>query len=232
MAYPFAPLEAAFFDCDGTLSESELALYDTWVTHVAAAGADFRTFDYARIIGKPDVLCAKIVSDHFGLGRDPEEWHAEYRATFDRLHPHGIPLRPGAIAALDRIAAVGVPLAIVTSGTMEHLEKTLGPHGLLPRFAALVPLDAPGLVGRKPDPAPYLLAAKMLGANPRWCAAFEDTPTGVQSARAAGCLTYAIPHAHSPKENLTEAHVILPSLADFRVELVDEHFAARDRSQP
>jgi len=45
----------------------------------------------------------------------------------------------------------------------------------------------------KPDPAPYQLAAKLLDAEPGRCVALEDSPNGVASATAAGCLVVAVP---------------------------------------
>ncbi len=45
----------------------------------------------------------------------------------------------------------------------------------------------------KPDPAPYLLAAKLLDVEPARCVALEDSPNGVASATAAGCLVVAVP---------------------------------------
>ena len=45
----------------------------------------------------------------------------------------------------------------------------------------------------KPDPAPYLLAAKLLDVEPARCTALEDSPNGVASATAAGCLVVAVP---------------------------------------
>ena len=45
----------------------------------------------------------------------------------------------------------------------------------------------------KPDPEPYLLAAKLLGADPADCFALEDSPNGVASAEAAGCRVIAVP---------------------------------------
>jgi beta-phosphoglucomutase-like phosphatase (HAD superfamily) len=46
----------------------------------------------------------------------------------------------------------------------------------------------------KPHPEPYLLAARLIGADPAACVALEDSPTGVRSAAAAGVPTIAIPH--------------------------------------
>jgi beta-phosphoglucomutase-like phosphatase (HAD superfamily) len=45
----------------------------------------------------------------------------------------------------------------------------------------------------KPDPEPYLLAAKLLGADPERCVALEDSPNGVASATGAGCRVVAVP---------------------------------------
>jgi len=45
----------------------------------------------------------------------------------------------------------------------------------------------------KPDPEPYLLAAKLLGVHPGDCFALEDSPNGVASAEAAGCRVFAVP---------------------------------------
>ena len=45
----------------------------------------------------------------------------------------------------------------------------------------------------KPDPEPYLLAAKLVGTDARRCFALEDSPNGVASAQAAGCRVIAVP---------------------------------------
>ena len=46
----------------------------------------------------------------------------------------------------------------------------------------------------KPHPEPYLLAAERLGVDPVQCVAIEDSPTGVASASAAGCVVVAVPN--------------------------------------
>jgi len=58
-------------------------------------------------------------------------------------------------------------------------------------FDALVCADDVSVT--KPDPEPYLLAAKLLGADPASCFALEDSPNGVASAEAAGCRVIAVP---------------------------------------
>jgi beta-phosphoglucomutase-like phosphatase (HAD superfamily) len=46
----------------------------------------------------------------------------------------------------------------------------------------------------KPHPEPYVEAARLLGVRPDECLAIEDSPTGVTSARDAGCRVVAVPH--------------------------------------
>ena len=46
----------------------------------------------------------------------------------------------------------------------------------------------------KPDPEPYLLAAARLGVEPQHCLAIEDSPAGIASAEAAGCVVVAVPN--------------------------------------
>ena len=44
----------------------------------------------------------------------------------------------------------------------------------------------------KPDPEAYLTAAHRLGVQPSRCVAIEDSPAGVASAEAAGCVVLAV----------------------------------------
>src|SRR2546423_281554 len=53
--------------------------------------------------------------------------------------------------------------------------------------------DSEEVDGTKPHPQPYRTAAAALGAEPARCVAIEDSPTGVASARAAGCVVVAVP---------------------------------------
>jgi beta-phosphoglucomutase-like phosphatase (HAD superfamily) len=62
--------------------------------------------------------------------------------------------------------------------------------------------DDPQLAAGKPDPAPYLLAAKRLNVNPSECWAFEDSNAGMKSAEAAGCRVWVL-SSDSQKDPLT-----------------------------
>ena len=101
----------------------------------------------------------------------------------------GVPLQPGARELLAEVAAAGLPHALVTSSERRFMDQVLASTGL--RFDALVCADDVSVT--KPDPEPYLLAAKLVGVPPGDCFALEDSPNGVASAEAAGCRVIAVP---------------------------------------
>jgi sugar-phosphatase len=67
----------------------------------------------------------------------------------------------------------------------------------------------------KPNPEPFSLAAKLIKIEPKYCVAFEDSPAGIESAKAAGCFTVAILTSHSQSE-LSRADVIVSSFSRLR----------------
>jgi HAD superfamily hydrolase (TIGR01509 family) len=204
--------DAGLFDIDGTLVDSERLLHKAWSELVARDGKDFSTFDYAEIFGRPDLDCCRIVSAYYGLDKDPVAWHAVYARIVARLMDAELEQRPGAREILDRFRQSGMKLAVVTSATSSHADQALRKCAIDGYFTVRITADTPGLAARKPDPAPYLLAAERLGVDPVRCIAFEDSPRGLASALAAGCWTLGMPHPHSSAENLRSAHMILASL--------------------
>jgi HAD superfamily hydrolase (TIGR01509 family) len=98
-------------------------------------------------------------------------------------------VRSGARELLEEVAAAGVPYALVTGSQRPFTEAVLASTG----FSFPVVVTADDVTRTKPDPEPYLLASKRLGAAPANSVALEDSPNGVASATAAGCRVIAIP---------------------------------------
>jgi beta-phosphoglucomutase-like phosphatase (HAD superfamily) len=70
----------------------------------------------------------------------------------------------------------------------------------------------------KPDPEPYMVAADRLGVPAAGCVVLEDSPTGIASARAAGCPVIAVPSVPvSPAPGL----VTVGSLEEVGIDLLE-----------
>jgi hypothetical protein len=64
----------------------------------------------------------------------------------------------------------------------------------------------------KPDPEPYLLAARRLGVDPARCLVLEDSVAGIAAAEAAGCFVVAVPTLRAVEPR--PGRLVVPSLRD------------------
>jgi HAD superfamily hydrolase (TIGR01509 family) len=106
------------------------------------------------------------------------------------LFGQGLVWRPGALELLRAVRAAGLPTALVTSTGRRLVEvamQTLGREN----FDVVVVGDEVKMP--KPDPEPYLTAARLLGVPIEECVAIEDSPTGLASAVASGAAVLAVP---------------------------------------
>ncbi|NJC83081.1 HAD family hydrolase [Planosporangium mesophilum] len=179
------------FDMDGTLVDSE-KVWDVGLKELARRyGGELSTPARTRMIGTSMAESMDIL--HIDIAqpwRDPEESVRWLENRVGELFAAGLLWRPGARELLAEVRAAGLATALVTATRRNLVEVALGTIGAH-NFDVVVCGDE---VGRtKPDPEPYLTAAAKLGADPRRCVAVEDSPTGVASAHAAGCVVVAVP---------------------------------------
>jgi len=170
---------AVLSDLDGTLIDSR-----------ASAEAAFRWWVEQHGLGE-DVLA------NFPFGRKSTELVAELAPALDAEHEGEVLERRQAQNTDGVVAVAGAAellrdharLIIATSGTRELARARLAAAGL-PAPAQI--LTAEDWKHGKPDPEPFLMAAKALGAERSECLVLEDSPPGVQSGIAAGMPVIAI----------------------------------------
>jgi HAD superfamily hydrolase (TIGR01509 family) len=107
----------------------------------------------------------------------------------DRVRAGRVVVRPGARELLAEVAAAGLPYGLVTSSQRAFADAVLTATGM----TFPVTVCAEDATATKPDPAPYLVAVKLLDVDPAGCVVLEDSPNGVASATAAGCRVVAVP---------------------------------------
>ncbi|WP_083753096.1 HAD family hydrolase [Actinosynnema sp. ALI-1.44] len=179
---------------DGTLIDSE-KLWDVGLHELAIQlGGELSQQTRDSVVGSNMDNTMLVIFTSLGVEPDPAamdkaaQWLTERTAELFRID---LPWRPGAREALESLYEHGVPMALVTSTERTLTEVALDSIGRH-FFAATVCGDEVG--GRnKPDPAPYLMAADLLGVSAGQCVAVEDSPMGMQSAVAAGCTVLVVP---------------------------------------
>ncbi|NJC65574.1 HAD family hydrolase [Planosporangium flavigriseum] len=211
------------FDMDGTLVDSE-KVWDVGLRELARRfGGELSQAARTRMVGTSMAESMEIL--HADISQpwlNPEESVTWLENRVYELFAAGLIWRPGARELLDAVRAAGLPAALVTATRRRLVDVALGTIGAH-NFDVVVCGDEVG--NSKPHPEPYLTAASKLGADPRRCAAIEDSPTGVASALAAGCLVVAVPCEVALVP--TDGVVQIDSLTMMDVATLRRHLAGR-----
>jgi HAD superfamily hydrolase (TIGR01509 family) len=197
---------AVVFDCDGTLADTESLSDRAWRESLAACGYEASEADFQAVIGHPFPQNWAYFSARVDLG-DQTSFRRRLRGRFLELFDRELELHEDAVGTLRRLAEAGVPIAVASSSSHEHVLRVLDRGGLTGLVAAVVGAD--DVPQHKPDPTPYVVAARHLGVEARRCTAVEDTAVGVASAVAAGMFTVAVLRSHGVAEELAAAHRIV-----------------------
>ncbi|MFF8630927.1 HAD family hydrolase [Streptomyces werraensis] len=182
---------ALLFDNDGTLVSSLDSVNRCWTRWAVEYGLTADDFARIELHGRP---AAEIAADLLPAHLVPQAVARIEDLEVEDVADGGVGLLPGTKEFL-----AGLPAerwAVVTSATRRLAEARLGAAGILPK--TLVAAD--DITHGKPDPEPYLLAARMLGVDPAECVVFEDAPAGLQAGRAAGMTTVALATTHRAEE--------------------------------
>ncbi len=210
------PLRAAVFDFDGVIVDSEPLHFRALRDALAEDGVTITREEYwSRYLAYDDRgAILRALEQHGEAAEEARVGRIQRRkvARFAELIPE-IPVLEGS-GELVRTLAAEVPLAIASGARHEEVETVLAGLGLRGAFRAIV--GAEDVASTKPDPAPYLEAARLLafcqpGLRPADCVAFEDSPPGIQSALRAGMRVVGVASSYPP-EDLGAAHRVVRSL--------------------
>jgi HAD superfamily hydrolase (TIGR01509 family) len=157
------------------------------------------------------------------LGRpiDREALERRKREAF-KLRMKDEPLRPGVQKYLEEGKRRKLRLALCSSSPRQWVVSNLSDYGISDVFDAMV--TGSDVTHIKPHPELYLKAVETLGLPAESCIAFEDSPKGVQSAKAAGLFCVAVSNPITRHADLTEGDILLSSLAEMLLEELERRF--------
>jgi len=182
---------ALLFDNDGTLVSSLDSVQRCWTRWAREYGLTAEDFGRVELHGRPAV---EIAADLLPADLVPEAVARIELLEVEDVPGGGVHLLPGTKDFLDALPADR--WAVVTSATRRLAEARLDAVGILPKTL----IAADDITRGKPDPEPYLLAARELGVDPADCVVFEDAPAGLAAGRAAGMTTVALTTTHQAHE--------------------------------
>jgi len=211
--------EAVVFDLDGVLIQSEEVWDAVRAQLVRERGGRYDAEIQRAMMGMSSTEWSQYLHDVAGLPESPEEINREVVERMLAAYREHLPLAPGAVEAVERLAA-RYPLGLASSSNRELIDAVLDESALAPCFRVTVSSEE--VAHGKPAPDVYLEAARRLGVDPSRCTAVEDSHGGIRSAKVAGMRVIAIPNPSYPpdEEALALTDVRLDSLADLTVDAV------------
>jgi HAD superfamily hydrolase (TIGR01509 family) len=211
---------AAFFDMDGLFLDSEPQWHLSQQEICARYSYSWDDDDQRICIGGPLSRVGDYISDicaHDMTG--PEVVQELTEMMLVKLSTKAI-LMPGAFDAVERVRKV-MPVALVSASPRILMDAALT---TLPTNFFQFSISADDVARTKPFPDPYIEAAKRMGVTTGSCVVFEDSLTGIASAKSAGCAVVAVPHyvevALAPKVR------VVTSLEDVSLEFLEEFHSA------
>jgi sugar-phosphatase len=210
------PFEAAIFDLDGLLIDSEPLWRMAEMEVFATVGVMLTEEECHLTTG----LRTDQVVAYWEQRRPWDTNHHPVAEVTERINRRVIELigergeaKDGVGHALEFMRSRGLRLALASSSAMSVIEAAIGRLGIAPQFEVVHSADSEPR--SKPAPDVYLGAARRLGVDPRRCIALEDSLPGVEAAKAAGMACIRFPEHRGPASG---ADLELRSLEE-----LDEH---------
>ena len=183
---------AVVFDNDGLTLDTETVWTRGEEALFARRGLEFTQTHKLELVGTAAPVAAGKLAAM--LGAEPGDGAAIYGELRELVLAElaqGCAPMPGAVDLLAALRQRGVPLGLCSNSPRAFVDLALRVSGLESAFDATLAGDE--VAHPKPAPDPYRAVCAALGATPADCVALEDSPTGAESARAAGLHVIGVP---------------------------------------
>lgn len=206
-------LKGIIFDFDGLIIDTEMPGCNAWAELFNHHGFSFTIEDWKKAIGTgpsaydPSKHLSQLTNGLLDAQTIQEQTLARTRELIEMQS-----MLPGVLDFIIESEHLGLPMAVASSSNREWVEGYLAKLGIRKFFKTVCTSD--DVTNVKPDPELFLLAAKNLGISPSEALIFEDSPSGIKAAKAAGILCIAIPNAITKSMDLSLATRIVNSFLD------------------
>lgn len=186
-------------DMDGVLLDTEKLILQMYIKGSHLLGFKFPESEFIKTIGIDSKGTKIILQNHIpvdfeALYQMKEKLMSEYISEF------GAPVIESTVEGMMKIKNAGLKTSLATSTSEPQALMRLAHNTLLDYFDTAA--FGNEIENGKPAPDIFLLAAKRLGAAPKDCVVFEDSPAGIKAAKSAGMHTVLIPDMIQPDSPL------------------------------
>ncbi len=201
-------IEAILFDMDGVLVDTEQLHCKSYIIALKKYGIELIEEEYFTEWTRKGKGITDYIKER-NLSLNTEEIRAVKRALYHQMLKEKLRTLPG-IRSLLKKAKGEYMIALVSSSYRIDVELILELTKLRKYFDVVISKDEVSRI--KPDPEPFLLAAKKLGVEPYGCLVIEDAEKGVIAAKAAGMRCVAMPSVCTRDNDFSKADYIVKDI--------------------
>ncbi len=181
---------AVVFDCDGLLLDTEKCWTKGEAALFEAHGKKYTPEHKRELLGTSGEETGRILARILDLPGRERELIEELRDICWDLVLDGADPMPGAEELVWELHG-NIPIGVASNSPRKLVAEALAKSGLGGAFEVI--LGSEDVAEPKPDPELYRTACERLGAEPSRSVALEDSPPGVEAARAAGMYVIGVP---------------------------------------
>ena len=202
---------AVIFDMDGVIVDSMPYHFLAWYEALRPYGIRVGCFDVYSREGEAWDKTLKDLFSASGIKADDKllkKVFVQRKKIFKKYFQRFI--FPQARELLVSLKEKGFGLGLATGTPQAEIKKIL-PSRIRGLFDCVIAGDQ--VKKGKPNPEPYLRAARALNVTPRSCLVVENAPLGIESAKRAGMFCVAL-DSSLPKEYLKRADAVISRLGE------------------
>jgi len=218
-------MKAIIFDMDGTMVDNMTIHNQAWQIELRKYGIKM---SLAEIKENLHGINIELLEKNFGDRFTAEERmqiskHKELR--YQAMFAKEIKLISGLGRLLNELHTAKIPMAIGTAAPPENVEFVLNHLPIYQFFVSILHSD--DVKNGKPDPEIYLKSAERLGLDVKDCLVFEDSITGAETTRRAGCETIIVTTTHKEEEFAKFNHIrrFIKDYNDISLSYLQKHYA-------
>ena len=213
---------AAIFDWDGVILDSSRHHEESWERLAKEEKKVLPAGHFLKGFGRRNVEIIRDLLQWSDNLNEIQRWSLRKEELYrEVVADWGIQPLPGVHPWLERLQAEGVPCAIGSSTEQRNVRLGLRLLGLEAYFQTAV--TAENVQRGKPAPDVFLEAALRLEVAPQRCVVFEDAPSGVEAARAAGMKVVGVTTTH-PGGDLEGVDRVVARLDELKVNELSDWF--------
>mgnify|MGYP002640547527 CR=1 FL=1 len=206
------------FDLDGLLVDSERVQQLSFNKVLADHGVHLDDEAFSRLVGISTRRNFIALKEQIGFAESVDSIVERKNKAYLELVPHEMRPMPGALALVQSLKTLSIPMAVASSSFRVDVVAPLRAVGLLEYFPRIVAGDE--VEHTKPAPDLYLAAAKQVGVHASSCVALEDTQSGLRSAIAAGVPCLVVPNRYTRNHDFAGNSAQVSSLEEVTPEFL------------